>query len=91
MEKSEPNHPPKRPRVKNDVFMEPRGLEQFVIVNSKIFFQILQLSTSFLSKDLCQWNDNKDYREALQVVRTLAVVNNHAEKVLPSLRISTNS
>ena len=63
-----------------DAFLQPGGLEQFCTVNSKTFFQILKLSTSFLAKDPCHWNEDEDYKNALQVVRALAVVNDRAER-----------
>jgi len=91
VEKLAPDYPPISPHVVIDALLQPFcavlqlcSSVQFCTVNSKTFLQILHQSTSFLAKDPCHWDDDKDYQHALQyVVQTLAVVNDGVDRCSP--------
>ena len=80
MDKPAPDHPPKRPRIDTSAFLSDKGLEQFCTANSRALFNLLQLPTSFLMKDPSCWKDDEAYKEAVQRVKGLAVVNDRAER-----------
>ena len=80
MNEPAPKHPPKRPKADISAFSENKGLEQFCTANSKTLFRLLQLPTSFLTKDPSSWDDDEDYQEARKSVKRLAVVNDRAER-----------
>ncbi|KAK0041544.1 hypothetical protein Bpfe_029025 [Biomphalaria pfeifferi] len=80
MENAAPEHPPKRPRVETSAFTNSKGLEQFCTANSMTMFRLLQLQTSFMSKDPSEWDEDETYQCALRTVKGLAVVNDRAER-----------
>ncbi|KAK0059918.1 hypothetical protein Bpfe_010777 [Biomphalaria pfeifferi] len=80
MENAAPEHPPKRPRVETSAFTNSKGLEQFCTANSMTMFRLLQLQTSFMSKDPSEWDEDETYQCALRTVKRLAVVNDRAER-----------
>ena len=80
MEDPAPERPAKRPRVKSTTFLNTGGLEQFCTVNTKRLFQLLGLPLTFLSKDPSQWDEDESFKQALHIVKGLAVVNDRAER-----------
>ncbi|KAK0062645.1 DNA repair protein RAD51 3 [Biomphalaria pfeifferi] len=80
MENAAPEHPPKRPRVETSAFTNSKGLEQFCTANSMTMFRLLQLQTSFMSKNPSEWDEDETYQCALRTVKGLAVVNDRAER-----------
>lgn len=80
MENPAPDHPPKRPHLETSAFMSHRGLVQFCTANSMTLFRLLQLPTSFLSKEPSEWYEDETYKNALITVKGLAVVNDRAER-----------
>jgi len=75
-----PDHPPNRPRVDAAAFLGIKGLEQFCTANSKRLFQQLRLPEAFLTKDPADWEDDVSFKEASNVARGLAVINDRAER-----------
>ena len=56
------------------------SLSSFVTKGSIEFFKILSIPTDFLSTDPSSWSSNKDYVDGLNVVLSLKVVNDGAER-----------
>lgn len=63
-------------------FVEPvtKQLHDFVTKSTRRFFKILQLSEEFLETDPNEWMNQPDYRSNLEVVRSVRVVNDLAER-----------
>lgn len=80
MDEEAPDHPSKRPSIKSDAFLGKRGLEQFCTANSKKLFQLLDLPETLLNKDPSDWEQDESYTRALGIVKSLAVVNDRAER-----------
>lgn len=57
-----------------------QGLEQFVNVDSIIFFHKLKISTTWLKKNYENWSEDADYQDCLEAVTSLTVVNDIAER-----------
>jgi len=57
-----------------------KKLEDFVTKNSIAFFHKIDISTSFLQSDPSTWEERDDYKMALETVKCMAVVNDHAER-----------
>ena len=55
-------------------------LADFVGKDSSMFFQILNLSPSFLAKQVEEWQDDESYLEAMVTADNLVVVNDAAER-----------
>lgn len=68
-------------RINIDItHIHEKNLENFVSSNSLRFFQILGISSSFLKKDIETWNEDSDYVAAKNIVHSLRVVNDIAER-----------
>lgn len=68
-------------RINIDItHIHEKNLENFVSSNSLRFFQILGISSSFLKKDVETWNEDSDYVAAKNIVHSLRVVNDIAER-----------
>ena len=83
MEEVAPDRPPIRPSVKWDAVFGTRGLEKFCTTNSKKLSQVLGmqgLSEIMLSRDPAPWEEDEAFREAQEVLKGLAVVNDRAER-----------
>lgn len=65
------------PKIPQDV---PEDLSFFVGEDSVIFFQILNIDTSFLKVPIQLWNENKAYCDAKKVISNICVVNDAAER-----------
>ncbi|KAK2702108.1 hypothetical protein QYM36_019238 [Artemia franciscana] len=57
-----------------------KNLEHFVTAKSAKLFQMMDLSDGFLTVDPDLWEDRHDYGLASETVRSLKVVNDHAER-----------
>lgn len=57
-----------------------KKLSDFITTNSIKFFDRLNLSKSFLVIDPSKWHDHKDFKNAVEIVRKLKVVNDIAER-----------
>ncbi|KAK2708416.1 hypothetical protein QYM36_014133, partial [Artemia franciscana] len=57
-----------------------KNLEHFVTAKSAKLFHIMDLPDGFLTVDPDLWEDRHDYKLASETVRSLKVVNDHAER-----------
>ncbi|KAK2725446.1 hypothetical protein QYM36_000064 [Artemia franciscana] len=57
-----------------------KNLEHFVTAKSAKLFQMMDLPDGFLTVDPDLWEDRHDYKLASETVRSLKVVNDHAER-----------
>ncbi|KAK2719576.1 hypothetical protein QYM36_005147 [Artemia franciscana] len=57
-----------------------KNLEHFVTAKSAKLFQMMDLPDGFLTVDPDLWEDRYDYKLASETVRSLKVVNDHAER-----------
>lgn len=57
-----------------------RHLEDFVTAKSMIFFQLLELPAGYLKVDPDLWELREDYKQAKEIIKSLNVVNDHAER-----------
>ncbi|KAL4721447.1 hypothetical protein ACJJTC_007164 [Scirpophaga incertulas] len=57
-----------------------KNIENFVSSNSLKFFQVLGISSDFFYKDVETWNEDPDYIAAKNIVHSLRVVNDIAER-----------
>ena len=71
--------PPKRPTLDASLIKE-KELHHFVTVNTISFFTILGLDHDFLDLDPDQWPDNDNYVSARNIVRSMKVTNDVAER-----------
>ena len=55
-------------------------LEDFVSTDTKIFFEKLQLPTSFMDAEVADWSQNEAFLQGLAVVKNLQIVNDIAER-----------
>jgi len=62
------------------VLSQERSLYHFVKVDSKSLFKLLHILSSFLGKPLQEWKDDDAYRFGKNVVCTLRVYNDLAER-----------
>lgn len=78
--KTEDNDEPlKRVRVDPDVVLK-KNLSDFVSSKSLRFFELLNIPTDFLQKDVKEWEEDDSYMSGKAVVRSLRVVNDVAER-----------
>ena len=61
-------------------FFKTGNLEQFCIANSKKLFRQLGHPQAFLLLEPSQWEGDKSFKEALNIIKGLAVVNDRAER-----------
>jgi len=76
------NDPPKRVKL-NEVCsaeVENKSVADFVTKNTKSVFTKLGLPQTFLQLPASEWAENHDYQAATAIARTVAVVNDHAER-----------
>ncbi|GBP60380.1 hypothetical protein EVAR_91416_1 [Eumeta japonica] len=57
-----------------------KNIEDFVSSNSMRFFQILGISSEFLDKNVETWQDDEGYQRGKQIVQSMRVVNDIAER-----------
>ncbi|KAK2705764.1 hypothetical protein QYM36_015958 [Artemia franciscana] len=57
-----------------------KNLEHFVTAKSAKLFQMMDLPDGFLTVDPDLWEDRHDYKLASETVRSLKVINDHAER-----------
>lgn len=76
------NDPPKRLKMKkvSSAEVENNSVADFVTKNTKTLFTKLRLPQTFLQLPASQWAENHDYQAAAALARTVAVVNDHAER-----------
>ena len=72
-------NPPKRIQLDVEKCVDMK-IEQFVTRNTILFFQRLNISTSFFDSDPEDWDANDEYKIGLNVAKNLRVVNDHAER-----------
>jgi len=73
----------KNPKKRIDVSLEnfhEKKFEDFVNENSMKLFKEMNLSLQFLTVDPEHWNSNPNYKDALELVKSIQVVNDHAER-----------
>ena len=71
---------PKFPDILSQDDIESLALSTFAGKDSWGFFRILRLDTAFLDKSVESWKDDDTYLRAKEVVDSLAVVNDSAER-----------
>ena len=71
-------HPP--PRLDSRFVDASQPLSAFVTSNTRKFFEILQLSDALLELPPEQWKENSDYVTSEQIVSSLTVVNDSADR-----------
>ena len=71
---------PKFPDILSQDDIESLALSTFAGKDSLGFFRILRLDTAFLDKSVESWKDDDTYLRAKEVVDSLAVVNDSAER-----------
>lgn len=71
--------PPKRAKVDLDTVAES-SVVSFVTKTTRTLLTKLQLPDDFLQMPAGQWKDNTSYKEAETIVKSLAVINDHAER-----------
>ena len=59
-----------------------KSLEDFVTCKSFSFFNFLNIDISFLEEDPSNWKNNESYADSKEVVKSLKVVNDCAERVV---------
>lgn len=57
-----------------------KELDNFVTSNTMRFFEIMNLPTGFLQKDVECWSDDPEYKAAKDVINSMRVVNDTAER-----------
>lgn len=57
-------------------------LHQFITENTITFFDRFKFSMNFMDKDPSEWKDDEEYKEILQSLADLQVVNDHAERAV---------
>lgn len=60
--------------------IEEKNIEDFVSSNSLRFFKILGISSEFLRKEPRLWEEDEDYKVSREIVRSMRVVNDIAER-----------
>ena len=64
----------------NIAVIEQKQLDDFVTSHTKVFFEILELPSSFLESNAENWQLNEDYLKACKMVMSVKVVNDLAER-----------
>lgn len=62
------------------------NLSSFVYPETLELFKILKIKYSFLDIDAQYWNDDDEYKDGLEVVKNLAVVNDAAERLIKMIQ-----
>lgn len=57
-----------------------KNLEDFVLSNTRRFFQITEMTTDFLKNDVETWDDDESYKKNKAIVHSMRVVNDIAER-----------
>ena len=73
--------PPKRAKVDLSR-LEMTTLADFTTNGSQKLFTNLRLPNDFLGEPVSTWNDNPQFQQAKEVINSLAVVNDHAERAV---------
>ena len=60
--------------------MDVNDLTYLIGEDSRVFFTILNLSSSFLREPVTEWHKNEDFLASKNVVSSLSVVNDSAER-----------
>ena len=68
----------KRITVALDSFKD-KNLEDFVTSKSMTLLRMMELPDGFLTVDPDLWEDRDDYKQAVEIVKSLKVVNDHTE------------
>lgn len=72
-----------------------KQLNDFVSVNTLKFFERFKIDTGFLNADPATWSERDDYKDGLELCRSLQVVNDIAERAVQMFanynRIGTKS
>jgi len=72
-------NPPKRIKIVTNSIKD-MALTNFVTTNTMNFCRCLDITTDFLQADPDTWNSRDDYKRALEITRSLKVVNDTAER-----------
>lgn len=74
-----PDYSPKR--ITLDLsHIEEKNIEDFVTSNTLRFFRILGIPSAFLQKEPGLWEEDEDYKASREIVRSMRVVNDIAER-----------
>ncbi|CAH0562819.1 unnamed protein product [Brassicogethes aeneus] len=74
-----PDYSPKR--ITLDLsHIEEKNIEDFVTSNTLRFFRILGIPSAFLQKEPRLWEEDEDYKASREIVRSMRVVNDIAER-----------
>ncbi|CAH2101754.1 unnamed protein product [Euphydryas editha] len=60
--------------------IEEKNIEDFVTSNTLRFFRILGIPSAFLQKEPRVWEEDEDYKASREIVRSMRVVNDIAER-----------
>ncbi|GBP21286.1 hypothetical protein EVAR_11681_1 [Eumeta japonica] len=60
--------------------IEEKSIENFVNSNTLRFFTILGIPSTFLQKEPRLWEEDEDYKASREIVRSMRVVNDIAER-----------
>lgn len=60
--------------------IEEKNIEDFVTSNTLRFFRILGIPSAFLQKEPRLWGEDEDYKASREIVRSMRVVNDIAER-----------
>lgn len=74
-----PDYSPKRIIIDLSHIHE-KNIEDFVSSNTLRFFRILGISSAFLQKDPLLWEEDEEYTTSREIVRSMRVVNDIAER-----------
>jgi len=72
-------NPPKRIKIITNSIKD-MSLTNFMTTNTMNFCRCLDITTDFLQADPDMWNSRDDYKRALEIMRSLKVVNDTAER-----------
>ena len=72
-------NPPKRIKIVTNSIKDI-SLTNFVTTNTMNICRCLDITTDFLQAGPDTWNSRDDYKRALEITRTLKVVNDTADK-----------
>lgn len=81
LKKIKPNEEGIKRLIINDINdIKNKKIEDFISNESKTFFDKLSLPTEFLTTDPATWSENFSYKQCLEIVKKLKVVNDAAER-----------
>ena len=66
----------------NELIIQQMTIDEFITKNTMAFFKILKIDSSFLRIYPNLWKDNDSYKQALEFVQCLHVVNDAAERAV---------